>query len=155
MSKVRYHICDGEAGSIGQEISGKMHFLWRLASPYHIGKSTPLIKIEYLQDPTAKLLRVQDLQDIMTKQKFRIQDLQDPTMKQKFRIQDSQHPKSPGSQDFKDARSAGSHNKLNVQLNVQQDPPTKCEEAWTIGSDSNNYKMQGANFMKIVPFPEI
>ena len=76
------------------------------------------------------LVRIQDLQDLTTKQKFRIQDLlQDPTaitknkiqdlqnhtIKQKNRIQDTQDPGFPGSQyrsNFKDPRS---HNKMNVQ----------------------------------------
>ena len=39
------------------------------------------------------LVRVQDLQDLTTKQKFRIQVLRDPTAKQKIKIQDLQDPK--------------------------------------------------------------
>ena len=39
------------------------------------------------------LVRIQDLQDLTTKQKFRIQDLQDPTKKTtKMKIQDLQDP---------------------------------------------------------------
>ena len=34
MSKVRHHICAGKVGDVGQEISGKMNFLSRLAPPY-------------------------------------------------------------------------------------------------------------------------
>ena len=40
------------------------------------------------------LVRIQDLQDLMTKRKFRIQDLQDPTTKTR-----NEDPGSPGSHD--------------------------------------------------------
>ena len=77
------------------------------------------------------LIRIHDLQDLTTKQKFRIQYPQDPTGKTsqdpgspgshddtKFKTQDPQDPRSPGSHhrtNFKDPTYAGSHNKMNVQ----------------------------------------
>ena len=103
------------------------------------------------------LARIQDLQDLTTKQKTRIQDLQDPTaiMKnqdpgspgshnetKKIRIQDQQDPRYPGSQDrtnFKDPRSAGSHQWM-FKVQYPQEPATKCREPWYTVSDGRNYK---------------
>ena len=50
MSKVRHHICAGKVGDVGQEISGKMNFLSRLAPPYltdKVGQDLTLRKCGY------------------------------------------------------------------------------------------------------------
>ena len=46
MSEVRYHICAGKAGNLGQEMADKMHFLWRLAPPYPIFRCVLTSEIE-------------------------------------------------------------------------------------------------------------
>ena len=67
--------------------------------------------------------RIQDPQDLKTGQSLKIQDLHDLTTKWMFKVQDA------------------------------EDPTKKCQESWSTGSDSKNYKMQVGYFMQIVPHP--
>ena len=87
-------------------------------------------------------------------------------MKPKTRIQDPQDPRSPGSQDrkktlkiqdpqdfmtaknFKDPRSVGSHNRMNVQGTRSTGSHNKMPRASSTGSDRKNDKIQDENFME-------
>ena len=112
----------------GQKLGSKIRRIRRMpwiqwnakSKIYKIPRQNHLVSIHDLQDITAiQKLRIQDLQNPTAKTKAKIQDLQDPTMRQKFRIRYPQDSRSPGFQyrtKFKDQRSAGSHNKMNIHL---------------------------------------